>query len=208
MTRSKSEATALRRRTEILKTTEKLIVVHGYDAVKLRDVAADAEVSIGLIQHYFTSRDELFPATLTAASQRRIRAWSQAANSAETEWQRLINLLAATVSDPERCAVWLELCAASLHHPELRDGAENVQRQWRTLLRKTIAARRTNGEFIPVVSECALADLLVNIIDGKVLEVATSAGERDVSNWLDTTIVLSRGLLGFDRTSQTTTGSE
>lgn len=202
MVSGKSEDIAQRRRAELLETTEKLIVVHGYDAVKLRDVAAEADVSIGLIQHYFTTRDELVRAAMTAASQRRIGVWSQTAKNAETEWQRLHSLLGESVSDPERCAVWLELCAASTHHPELRNDVENVQHQWRALLRKTIQAGHTNGEFAPVVSPNALADILVNIIDGKMLDIATSAGEHALSQWLCTTIVLARRLLGLDHDSR------
>ena len=40
------------RRAAIMAAAEQLLAVHGFDAMRLRDVAQQAGVSIGLIQHY------------------------------------------------------------------------------------------------------------------------------------------------------------
>ncbi|MFI6298574.1 TetR/AcrR family transcriptional regulator [Nonomuraea sp. NPDC050790] len=49
---------ALRRR-QIAEAVHRLIDAHGIDRVSLREVAAEAGVSMGLVQHYFTTKDEM-----------------------------------------------------------------------------------------------------------------------------------------------------
>lgn len=185
------------RRATVLEVTERLIAVHGYDAVKLRDVAADAGVSIGLLQHYFTTRDALVREAMAVASARRIDTWTRSAEGAAGPWEKVVGLLSGAVNDRQRCAVWLELCAASLHHPELRDDVDDVQRAWRVAIHGAIDAGVRAGVFAPQVPEAALTDTLVNLIDGKLLEIATSAEERGTDEWLETTITLTRSLLGI-----------
>lgn len=47
------------RRRQIAEALLAMIDLHGLDAVSLRDVAAGAEVSLGAVQHYFRSKDEM-----------------------------------------------------------------------------------------------------------------------------------------------------
>ena len=46
-------------RTEIAYTVWAVIAEDGLDAVSMRRVAAEAGISLGRVQHYFTSKDEL-----------------------------------------------------------------------------------------------------------------------------------------------------
>ena len=47
------------RRAAIIAATARVIVTNGVDSTRLADVAEEAGVSVGLIQHYFVTRDEL-----------------------------------------------------------------------------------------------------------------------------------------------------
>ena len=47
-------------REEILVTARRLFAGKGYAGVTLRDIAADAKVDVGLVSHFFRSKDELF----------------------------------------------------------------------------------------------------------------------------------------------------
>src|SRR4051794_37582157 len=72
------------RRAAIISAAEKLLAVHGFDALRLRDVSKEAGVSIGLIQHYFTTRDELLYETMRVASERRAEQWSRLGSGQES----------------------------------------------------------------------------------------------------------------------------
>jgi AcrR family transcriptional regulator len=47
------------RREQITEAVYRLIAQRGYDAVSLREVAAEAGVSMGLVQHYFRTKDQM-----------------------------------------------------------------------------------------------------------------------------------------------------
>ncbi|WP_199537327.1 TetR/AcrR family transcriptional regulator [Spongiactinospora gelatinilytica] len=58
------------RRRQIAEALLAIIDLHGLDAVSLRDVAARAEVSLGAVQHYFRSKDEMLLFALDYISER------------------------------------------------------------------------------------------------------------------------------------------
>jgi TetR/AcrR family transcriptional regulator, transcriptional repressor of bet genes len=47
------------RREQITEAVYRLIAQRGFDAVSLREVAAEAGVSMGLVQHYFKTKDQM-----------------------------------------------------------------------------------------------------------------------------------------------------
>jgi AcrR family transcriptional regulator len=52
------------RRERIIRSALELAAEGGYDAVQMRDVANRADVALGTIYHYFSSKDHLLAATL------------------------------------------------------------------------------------------------------------------------------------------------
>ena len=60
MTSAMSLSERMARQCEtVLRVAVQQIAERGYDSVRLRDVATNAGVSIGLLQHYFGSREDL-----------------------------------------------------------------------------------------------------------------------------------------------------
>ena len=57
---------ATRRRAEILTGAIRVIARDGVVAAKLKDIARESGVSLGLIQHYFDTRENLVDATFAA----------------------------------------------------------------------------------------------------------------------------------------------
>jgi len=58
------------RRTVIAEAVGRLVVAGGLEAVSMRQVAAAAGISLGQVQHYFATKDELLRYALGAASGR------------------------------------------------------------------------------------------------------------------------------------------
>lgn len=52
------------RRRRVIKAARDLAVAGGYDAVQMREVAAEADVALGTIYRYFSSKDALLAATM------------------------------------------------------------------------------------------------------------------------------------------------
>lgn len=75
------------RRQRVIKAAMELAAEGGYDAVQMRDVAAQAHVALGTIYRYFASKDHLLAATLVEFSReiqvRLVRQPPRGGNSAE-----------------------------------------------------------------------------------------------------------------------------
>jgi TetR/AcrR family transcriptional repressor of bet genes len=165
------------RKAVVLDTAEQLLAVHGFDALRLRDVAKAAGVSIGLIQHYFTTRDELLRETMRTASQRRARQWTPLANGHERAPEKLTALLEGALNDRHRCVVWLETCAAASRHPELVPDVQRTQEAWRAAMRAAIQAGVADKDFKPTIPAEDIVALLVSLIDGLMLATATEPSD-------------------------------
>ncbi|WP_161982949.1 TetR/AcrR family transcriptional regulator [Candidatus Frankia alpina] len=88
----------LERRRHIAQAVFRVTASHGVEAVSLRDVAAEAGVSMGMVQHYFRTKDEML---LFALDHMRVRV-------AARLHARLAHLPDATPRDIAR-AVFIEL---------------------------------------------------------------------------------------------------
>lgn len=173
--------TAERRRNKILGSAEQLLATHGYDGLRLRDVAADAGVSIGMIQHYFVTRDDLLRETISSAGARRVATWEELGTRDDHAARQLYALLEGAISDRHRCIVWVETCAAATRHPELRGEVLRTQAAWHAGLRRVIEAGIDRGELESQRPVADTVDILVNLIDGLMLEVATAESEEPVA---------------------------
>ena len=108
-----NEALRTSQRERILSAAELLLVTHGVERSRLRDVAEAAGVSIGTVQHYFDTRDRLIGELFDWSAERRLNAWLAAAPAGDDPWARLVSLLDASLPEPLlwRSRIWIEFCA-------------------------------------------------------------------------------------------------
>ncbi|WP_461186674.1 TetR/AcrR family transcriptional regulator [Arthrobacter sp. Z4-13] len=164
-------------RQEILLVTESLLAKRGFDGIRLRDVSVAAGVSIGLIQHYFFTRDDLVRETLEQASLRRAEHWIQSAVGSDDGSTKVRDLLLDAVADRERCTIWIETCAAASRYPELQALTTRTSNVWRQVLQEAIDLGVSQGSFAPTAPTGRVVDVLVSLIDGMMLEVAVQNGD-------------------------------
>lgn len=63
------------RRTEIMEAVERLLARGGINAVTMRAVAAEADVSLRLVQYYGSTKDELLCAVLDRLADKSVERW-------------------------------------------------------------------------------------------------------------------------------------
>lgn len=63
------------RRTEIMEAVERLLTRGGLNAVTMRAVADEADVSLRLVQYYGRTKDELLGATLDRLADQSVERW-------------------------------------------------------------------------------------------------------------------------------------
>lgn len=170
------------RRAAILDATIAEIVRRGPEAVRMKDVAAGAGVSVGTVQYYFASRDALLVEAFGAHSTAVIDAIAQLSGGPGTAWARLqaTFLAVPTVgSHEQRSIVWVELVAAARHSPVLQDSVAEVFAGWRTHLRSLVAEGIAAGDFDPHISVDLIVDTLIAQIDG--FDLAVAAGRESLT---------------------------
>jgi len=178
---SPADARRAHQRERILSAAEQLLVVHGVERTRLRDVGEAAGVSIGTVQHYFDTRDRLVRELFDWSSDRRLAGWLSAAESARgSAWERLTALLEYSLAEPiqRRSRVWIEFCAMA-RIEQLREKLGIFYEAWRQPFREAIEQGVADGEFRPTRPIADLVDTLVVLVDGA--EVAISLGAPGTS---------------------------
>lgn len=129
---------------------------HGLDAVSVRDVATEARVSVGLVQHYFRTKDEML---LFACSYmiERAQARTQALFNSLPESQSARSMLRGLfeqmlpLTEERRVAirVWIAFLARAVVEPEL----EVFMRQTHMDTHRFIAAQICQGQYTGEVDD-------------------------------------------------------
>lgn len=171
-----------RRRAQVLDAAEALLAVHGYDALRLRDVSQAAGVSIGLIQHYFGTRDDLLLETMRVASERRVRQWTELAAGAASPAERVRALVEGAIGDRHRSVIWIEMCAAATRHPELLPGVRRTQAAWHDAITGALADGARDGSLATGMPPGDTAELLIRVIDGFLLDTAVEPADAPAAD--------------------------
>jgi len=124
------------RRTQMLRAALDVLVERGFPDTRIADVAERAEVSPALVIYYFKTKDRLLTEAMRYAEDlwyaegaRRLAALSTAA-------KRLEEIVAMTCLTQEHdveesWAIWLDLWATAVRHPEVRKVREEFDEHWR-----------------------------------------------------------------------------
>lgn len=176
------DAVLRERKRMILAKALELVAQRGTANVRLRDVADAAQVSVGTLQHYFYSRDQLVREAFTQNAYEVIDDVLKAHSSTASPWdalQRMFDAVFASEKLALRSLLWVEFVAASRHDEQLRQLAAEVWNAWRVPIRETLTRGVADGSFSPALEvESAVTNILA-LIDGG--EIAVALQIKDIS---------------------------
>jgi AcrR family transcriptional regulator len=174
--RAVDEVRRASQRERILAAAERLLVTHGVEHSRLRDVGEAAGVSVGTVQHYFGTRDRLIADLFDWSAERRLRAWLDTAPPDGDPWRRLVSLLYASLPEPLlwRSRIWIEFCAMA-RDDELRAKLDRFYDAWRPPFRQAIEDGIAAGMFHPIWPVADIVDLFIIIGDGASVAVSLDA---------------------------------
>lgn len=125
------------RRERVLRTALELGRAGGYDAVQMRDVAAQAGVALGTIYRYFTSKDHLLAAALVLWVTELEHQVSLRPPTGATTTDRVLSVIKRAQRSMEREQNLSEALVTALVSPD--PGAAACQRQMTSIMTRTIA---------------------------------------------------------------------
>jgi AcrR family transcriptional regulator len=157
------------RHERILDATESLIGQLGYDRVRLIDVAEEAGVSIGSLQHRFRNREGLLRAAVDRADTRERERWIALAQGVTEPWDRLLRLIESVLTmdqDANAEGLWLELNAASRRTTGLREILQGQNDMWADAFAQAAAEGLASGRLSSPLSAEDAGLALLGLIDG------------------------------------------
>ncbi len=157
------------RRWEITYAVWHLIATRGFEAVTLRAVAAEAGISVGRIQHYFSNKEAMVRhgcEALVAAAASDFDERTSDLSPAEALREFIAHAIPRTEAFRIGTTVWYAYLARSVDNPEiaaiLREAKLGEQREAARLLREARkAAQKDTG-----LDEDATARSLLSVADG------------------------------------------
>jgi AcrR family transcriptional regulator len=178
------------RRSQVAEAVEHLIADGGLDGVTVARTAAAAGISVGLVQHYFPSKDDMLLHTFTAIRNRIEQRVMIDAGRAADAGARIEQILLAALSDllpfddvrRRECRVALAFTGRAIDSPALADALRASNGHLRALLAEAIHNGKECGEVPPATAEHAEAAHLVAHLDGLILHAYTDPGSMPLES--------------------------
>jgi AcrR family transcriptional regulator len=169
---------AAERRPQILAAAARVITRRGLTALRLADVAVEAGVSVGTVQHYFGTRERLLMETFAFETERAFERWMSAGADETNAWEQLVALVDIVLDPPtfrERWTRWLQFWAAYARDPKLRRFMGQTYDHWRAPFARAIDEGIASGEFAPELPPAMVVDRTLALFDGLALQVLIEA---------------------------------
>lgn len=153
------------RRAQVLEASLVVLAERGIAKMRLVDVAREAHVSVGLVQHHFGTRDALLRETFKEANRRAVAGLASVAATEPDPRRRLFAFLRYALEAP-RWPVWLEYWSAAHRDATIRRHCRLQYQRWTAPFLAAIDEGIQSGQFSPKLSAQDLADRLMVLVDG------------------------------------------
>ena len=194
--------TADQRREQMLRAALDVIAERGYADSRIADVAERAGTSPALVIYYFKTKDQLLTEAIRFSEDRWYEAGMRRMAQIPTAAGKLEEIVAMCTlpeadSEPESSwALWLDLWAQSVRHPEVAAVRQKFDERWRQLICSLVVAGQETGEFGPV-DPGDFAVLLSSLLDGLAVQIALADPVVDASRAFDLSMRFAAAQLGF-----------
>ncbi|MFI6299148.1 TetR/AcrR family transcriptional regulator [Nonomuraea sp. NPDC050790] len=158
------------RRRQVVEATMRVMAAKGMEGATVSEVAAEAGVSVGLVQRYFPAKDEMLLLTFEFLGARLMERLHSAWESGGPVKDRLRRcLLELLPLDDERAAelrVYQVFCGRAVSSPPLRRVQSAMNAAARADLAAAIALAREEGEVPADRDPAEAAALLWSLVEG------------------------------------------
>ncbi len=187
------------RRTELLNAAIRVIARRGYAETRFQDVALEAGVAVGTLQHHFGTRRRLLGEALQVWTDE-MDAMIDALRFGEGDaWQRLQALLTTNCTRlgqrTDSWHMWLDFTGAAIKDRELRGTSSRSMRHWREGIAAAVREGAAAGVLEPVLPAEDVADVLTALLDGTALQIYAMDSDVSGAEITERTMLVARALL-------------
>jgi len=198
--------TADQRREQMLRAALAVIEERGYAESRIADVAERAGTSPALVIYYFKTKDQLLTEAIRFSEDSWYEAGTRRMAKIPTAAGKLEELVAMSClpeadSEPSSWALWLDLWAQAVRHPEVAAVRQKFDERWRDLICSLVVAGQEAGEFGPV-DPVDFAVLFSALLDGLAVQIALADPVVDASRAFELAMTFAAAQLGFTWTAR------
>ncbi len=157
------------RREGVVEATWRLLARVGIDRVSIRDIAAEAGCSTGVIGHYFRDKDDILRSALRlvwARERARIASRTAGRRGLDALGEVLASVLPVGGEQYLEMTVWVSFWSRAFGDPALAAEQRRYYREWLELLRRHLETARDDHEIDPGCDPAEQARHLAALIDG------------------------------------------
>jgi AcrR family transcriptional regulator len=196
-----SVGTADQRREQMLRAALDVIAERGYAESRIADVAERAGTSPALVIYYFKTKDQLLTEAIRFSEDSWYEAGTRRMAEIPTAAGKLEEIVAMSClpeadSEPSSWALWLDLWAQSVRHPEVAGVRQKFDERWRDLICSLVVAGQEAGEFGPV-DPVDFTVLFSALLDGLAVQIALADPAVDAYRAYELTMRFAAAQLGF-----------
>ncbi len=154
---------------QIIDATIRLVAELGGDNVRLRDVSATTGLSIGTLQHYFVSRDNLLESAFLTHHERVVQSLREAQDSGLSPEQRVVQMINTITRAPDltlRSRLWVEMISQATRSDSILEAVRDNYETWRSLFSETVQEGISVGAFRPILPAEEVIAAFFAAVDG------------------------------------------
>ncbi|MFJ6569444.1 TetR/AcrR family transcriptional regulator [Streptomyces sp. NPDC091292] len=190
------------RRLQLIGAASEVICRNGVDGARLKDIAQEAGVSLGMVQHYFRRREELISETISSMLELTLATWRSVSEREPDPVRRLFALLRFQVAGwapfSKRWSFWIEFWSAANRDATLHTYAQDVYQRWEGPFRIAIEAGVKTGDFRAGLPADRLSLILMSLADGAAVHVLMAGDSFGEESMFDLLIDMACRILGIE----------
>jgi AcrR family transcriptional regulator len=201
------------RRDQMVRAALEVIMERGFPDTRIADVAERAGVSPALVIYYFGTKDNLLTEATRFAEDGFYDLGASRMAEIESASGRLeeIVAMACLPSDREELtdswALWLDLWAQAVRHPEVARVREEFDERWRETIRTIVREGQASGEFASIDAD-EFAVCFSALLDGFTIQIALADPVVDARRAFELSMRVAAGELGFEWSPERRSGSK
>jgi TetR/AcrR family transcriptional repressor of bet genes len=129
------------RRDSLVEATLRSLAAHGHDGASVRRIAAEAGVSVGLINHHYASIDELIAAAYEKVALGIVRQLTEATEASPPSPRERLNAFfrascSPAIINPDLLGVWVVFWSMIKHSPIMQETQRHTFAEYRAILER------------------------------------------------------------------------
>lgn len=158
-----------RRRKEIATLTLEVMRTQGVESASIRSIAQRGGLSMGVLTHYFKTKDELVVFTFRWLAEQTFRQLERLLDDHRPGLTRLavaMEYQLPKTGEPAALALWMSLWGRAVRSPAFAREHRDFYRRWRDYVKRFLHSAIDLGEVHARLDVDTTTDLLVAAVDG------------------------------------------